>query len=134
MFLEYMVGWFADPVFTGDYGATVKRIAGANLPAFTEEEKAMIKGSVDFMGLNYYSSRFVSYNASDVDPLFPGANYTEATHRNGQPIGPRAESEWLFAVPWGFRKLLNWVHQRYQADIYVTENGNLVWNPDTDRV
>jgi len=45
-----------------------------------------------------------------------------------QPIGPRAASFWLFAVPWGFRKLLSHVHATYAApagglDVWITESG-----------
>ena len=40
----------------------------------------------------------------------------------------RAKSNWLFDVPWGIRKLLNWVSKEYgQPDIVVTENG---WSDD----
>ena len=33
-----------------------------------------------------------------------------------------AELGWLRDVPWGFRKLLKYLSQRYQKPIYVTEN------------
>ena len=43
-------------------------------------------------------------------------------------FGCRAKSNWLFDVPWGIRKLLNWVSKEYgQPDIVVTENG---WSDD----
>ena len=36
----------------------------------------------------------------------------------------QADSEWLRVVPWGLRKLLVWIDQRYNhPDIYVLENG-----------
>ena len=36
----------------------------------------------------------------------------------------QADSEWLYVVPWGLRKLLVWIHKRYNGpDIYVLENG-----------
>jgi len=36
----------------------------------------------------------------------------------------RGESPWLYSVPWGFRKLLKWIKNRYGSPpIYVTENG-----------
>lgn len=31
---------------------------------------------------------------------------------DGQPIGARAESVWLWVVPWGMRSILNWVNDR----------------------
>jgi len=37
---------------------------------------------------------------------------------------PQAESTWLFEVPWGIRRLLNWVKEQYNdPDIIITENG-----------
>lgn len=45
-----------------------------------------------------------------------------------QPIGPRAASFWLYAVPWGFRKLLHHVNAAYAVpagglDVWITESG-----------
>ncbi len=35
-----------------------------------------------------------------------------------------ADSSWLYVVPWGIRKLLNYIHTRYSAPwIMITENG-----------
>ena len=42
------------------------------------------------------------------------------------PQWPQAGSSWLFSVPWGYKKLLAYIHKRYNSDkypIYVTENG-----------
>ena len=39
-------------------------------------------------------------------------------------MSAQADSEWLYVVPWGLKKLLVWIHQRYDhPDIYVLENG-----------
>lgn len=36
----------------------------------------------------------------------------------------QAASEWLFIVPWGLHKLLNYIAKKYDNPaIYVTENG-----------
>eukprot|EP00475_Leptophrys_vorax_P024970 TRINITY_DN34728_c0_g2_i1.p1 TRINITY_DN34728_c0_g2~~TRINITY_DN34728_c0_g2_i1.p1 ORF type:complete len:216 (-),score=23.77 TRINITY_DN34728_c0_g2_i1:105-698(-) len=46
------------------------------------------------------------------------------THRNGEVIGDRAASEWLYIVPWGLRKTLTWLTERYHRPvIIITENG-----------
>nr|CAB3475101.1 unnamed protein product [Digitaria exilis] len=43
---------------------------------------------------------------------------------SGEKIGERAASEWLFIVPWGLHKLLNYVAKKYDNPaIYITENG-----------
>ncbi|KAL7532489.1 hypothetical protein ACHAWF_004159, partial [Thalassiosira exigua] len=45
---------------------------------------------------------------------------------------PTSGSEWLFSVPWGLRKLLVWIANRYDnPDVYVTENG---WSDRTRNV
>ena len=39
---------------------------------------------------------------------------------------PTTGSRWLFPVPWAFRELLNFIHQKWDTSVYpifVTENG-----------
>ncbi|KAF6260086.1 glycosyl hydrolase family 1-domain-containing protein [Scenedesmus sp. NREL 46B-D3] len=54
--LEFSVGWFARPVYQGDYPSLMRERCGNRLPRFTAEQRAMLVGSVDFFGLNHYSS------------------------------------------------------------------------------
>lgn len=37
----------------------MKKKIGERLPKFTEDEKMLLKGSYDFLGLNHYTSRYV---------------------------------------------------------------------------
>eukprot|EP00803_Ostreobium_quekettii_P010866 evm.model.scf_3951EXC.1 EVM.evm.TU.scf_3951EXC.1 scf_3951EXC:4013-7173(-) len=71
--LEFHLGWFADPLYFGDYPAVMKARCGDRLPAFTDEEKALIKESSDFFGLNHYST--------DYCEVRPG-NHGHFVHRN----------------------------------------------------
>jgi beta-glucosidase len=48
-------GWFWGPCVDGDYPADTKAFYKNQLPAFTTEEKAMMKGTCDYIALNYYS-------------------------------------------------------------------------------
>lgn len=43
---------------SGDYPFIMKALVRDGLPAFTEEEKALVKGSYDFIGINYYTSNY----------------------------------------------------------------------------
>lgn len=64
-----------DPLVHGDYPFIMKALVRERLPCFTEEESEMIKGSYDFIGINYYTARYayslplssndrpISYNA-----------------------------------------------------------------------
>ena len=42
----------------GDYPFIMKALVRDALPKFTDEEKALVKGSYDFIGVNYYTSRY----------------------------------------------------------------------------
>jgi beta-glucosidase len=41
----------------GDYPESLKACAGANLPKFTAEESQLVKGSTDFLGINFYTGK-----------------------------------------------------------------------------
>lgn len=54
-------GWFLDPLINGDYADELKTKFGADLPVFTEDEKNALRGSIDFIAIEHYSSTPVSY-------------------------------------------------------------------------
>lgn len=43
-----------NPIVYGDYPKSMKITAGLRIPTFTDLESKKIKGSSDFIGLNYY--------------------------------------------------------------------------------
>lgn len=57
---EFTFAWFADPIFFGEYPKSMRELVGGRLPEFTPQQSSRIKGSVDYIGFNHYSSRFVS--------------------------------------------------------------------------
>jgi len=119
--LDFMLGWWADPIWFGDYPLSMKQRLGDLLPVLTPEQKSVIKGSYDFFALNHYTSRYVSEGPTT--PENPQGILIHDTDVNGNPIGPVAASHWLLVVPWGFQKLLKYVYQRYETPILITENG-----------
>ncbi|KAG2315205.1 hypothetical protein Bca52824_018327 [Brassica carinata] len=60
--IDFQLGWFLDPLFYGDYPASMRQKLGDNLPTFTPEEKEfMLQNSWDFLGLNHYTSRLIAH-------------------------------------------------------------------------
>ena len=53
-------GWFVDPLVYGDYPTVMRQRLGERLPVFTAAERDTVRGSFDFLGLNYYSSLLAS--------------------------------------------------------------------------
>jgi beta-glucosidase len=83
------------------------------------------------LGLNHYSSRYVEDTTTPVNPvgwLKDSSVRVETTSNNGTLIGKQMFPDWLISVPWGFKKLLLYLHNKYDAPIYVTENGVAEYN------
>ncbi|KAJ4829775.1 hypothetical protein Tsubulata_050890, partial [Turnera subulata] len=126
--IDFHFGWFMDPATFGDYPRTMRDNVKERLPNFTIEESKMVKGSLDFVGVNYYSARY-AVNVEHVDPQ--RLSYTNDAHRElrfedskGNSIGPEAGLTWLRVVPYGIRYLLNYTKDTYRnPEIFVTENG-----------
>ncbi|EOA34673.1 hypothetical protein CARUB_v10022237mg [Capsella rubella] len=61
---DFFVGWFMDPLVYGEYPKIMREMVGDRLPTFTPHESALVKGSLDFLGLNYYVTQY----ATDAPP------------------------------------------------------------------
>ncbi|KAK4478927.1 hypothetical protein RD792_014434 [Penstemon davidsonii] len=125
--LDWMLGWFVAPITTGDYPPNMRKSVKERLPTFSSEETKLVRGSYDFLGLNYYTT-FYATNT----PRLPGEKptylsdqeLTTQTERDGVSIGDPTGATWLFIVPRGIYNLLVYVKEIYKADlIYITENG-----------
>nr|XP_015214622.1 PREDICTED: lactase-phlorizin hydrolase [Lepisosteus oculatus] len=135
-YLQFMLGWFAHPLFVnGDYPEILKKQIEqknqecpqkelARLPLFTEAEKLKIKGAADFFGLNHYTSRLIS---SSPKVCNPGPHNVGDFKEDVDPSWPKTASPWIFSVPWGIRRLLNFIAAEYtsasRVPIYITGNG-----------
>jgi len=127
---EFQIGWFGDPIWYGDYPASMRRLVGDRLPQFTEQQRHALHGSADYFAINHYTSR---YGQATTCPSQHSTGWDDdqccvatVDSRKGVPIGIRPGSpDWLYSVPWGLRKLLVWLQERYApaGGITVTENG-----------
>uniref|UniRef100_A0A2N9G7X8 Beta-glucosidase n=1 Tax=Fagus sylvatica TaxID=28930 RepID=A0A2N9G7X8_FAGSY len=136
--LDFNFGWFMDPLTNGDYPHSMRSLVGNRLPKFSKEQSKIVNGSFDFIGLNYYTSRYAAYapqlkagNASYITDSLVNL----LTDRNGIPIGPKAASDWLYVYPRGIRDLLLYTKTKYNNPvIYITENGIDEFNNATLRL
>ncbi|CAN1236275.1 Beta-glucosidase 24 [Linum grandiflorum] len=122
--LEFSFGWFMDPVTTGDYPKIMKDMVGSRLPKFTPEESQLLKGSLDFLGLNYYTGRYASNYAGPPLPQSysndKNVNFTSKSFK----FGFCTAAFWLRLYPEGLKNVLLYVKDKYNNPvIYITENG-----------
>ncbi|XP_007537683.1 lactase-like protein [Erinaceus europaeus] len=126
-FLHFCLGWFAGPIFTGDYPQAMKQNIGrksveqglerSRLPAFSRQEQGLIRGTADFLGLGHFTTRYVAARSW---PAGQGPSY-----RDDQGLQELADPRWPAAgYPWGIRRLLHFAQTQYgDPPIYVSENG-----------
>ncbi|KAF0041054.1 hypothetical protein F2P81_006952 [Scophthalmus maximus] len=133
-YVQFYLGWFATPIFHGDYPQVMKDFIGrksvqqglgtSRLPTFSPQEKSYIKGTCDFLGIGHFTTRYITQknypSGRSSSSYFTDRDLAELV----DPRWPDPGSEWLYSVPWGFRRLLNFVKTQYgNPVIYVTENG-----------
>jgi len=125
--LLFFLGWFADPVYRGDYPQVMKDRLADRLPEFTNQQKQQLQGSSDFFGLNHYATMYAAEakNNSDLGSVYGNGGLSE-----DQEVELSQGKDWELTtldwgvVPWGCRKLLEWISKRYDhPEIFITENG-----------
>ncbi|XP_006770815.1 PREDICTED: lactase-like protein [Myotis davidii] len=132
-YLQFCLGWFANPIYAGDYPQVMKERIGrksaeqgldvSRLPVFSLQEKSYIKGTSDFLGLGHFTTRYITERNY---PSRRGPSYQNDRDlvELADPNWPDLGSQWLYSVPWGFRRLLNFAQTQYgDPPIYVMENG-----------
>ncbi|KAL0671071.1 hypothetical protein Bca4012_033775 [Brassica carinata] len=56
--LEYQLGWFLRPLVYGQYPKEMLEGTTSRVKAFTPEESKRLRGSLDYVGINYYGAFF----------------------------------------------------------------------------
>ncbi|XP_014499465.1 vicianin hydrolase-like [Vigna radiata var. radiata] len=124
--LDFFFGWYVHPVTYGDYPESMRSSVGARLPAFTKAESEGLKNSIDFLGVNYYTT----YYAEHAEPVSTNRTFytdilaTLSTEKNGLLVGTKTDLDWLFIYPKGIHHLMLHIRDQYKnPDVYITENG-----------
>ncbi|CAH0717636.1 unnamed protein product, partial [Brenthis ino] len=149
---QLMAGMYSHPIFSkeGGWPPIVEKImaekskkegrAQSRIPPFTKEEIDLIKGTYDFYGFNYYTSR-TAYKAEKGDPIGLWPFFGNADFEIDMSVRPewkKAGTNWFFVYAPGIRKQLNWLKKNYgDVEILINENGVASYGSglkDDDRV
>ncbi|KAK4777777.1 hypothetical protein SAY87_017964 [Trapa incisa] len=124
---DFIIGLYLEPIIKGDYPKTVRSIVGTRLPKFTGAQSKLLKGSMDYIGLNYYTTYYAqngSPASADKLTFTTDSQVNSLTKRNGVNIGQQAASVWLYIYPKGIRDVVLYIKNTYgNFDLYITENG-----------
>ncbi|CAD6997404.1 unnamed protein product [Ceratitis capitata] len=146
--MQYSLGWLANPIYSksGNYPQLVlddignnslrEGLAWSRLPPFSEFWTKIIRGSGDFLGLNYYTSRYAELSQPPIGEV-PSWEFDSQLEYTVDEKWKQGNSNWLYCVPQGLEDILKWIRDRYDnVEVFVTENG---WSDygaleDTDRI
>ncbi|XP_042499702.1 beta-glucosidase 18-like [Macadamia integrifolia] len=136
--LAFYNAWILDPIVFGEYPLEMRQILGPRLPKFSPKEKQMLKNTLDFIGINHYTSLYAQ------DCLFSQCNAVTSQmngfvlitgERDGIPIGPRTAMQDIYVVPSGMEKMIMYYKERYNnIPMFITENGYPDGNSPNDSV
>ncbi|XP_055914975.1 myrosinase 1-like [Eupeodes corollae] len=128
--MQFNIGYLAHPIFSAAGGypevmvkdiATNSREEGrfmSRLPQLDGKWKDIIRGSSDFFGLNYYSSRFLRRASK---PLVSSPSYERDANYEIYKNVPLLQQT---CDPEGLEGLLKWIRKEYNnVQVIVTENG-----------
>lgn len=125
--LDFMYGWSIHPLIYGDYPASMRKTVTNRLPKFTPKQSEMVKGSFDFLGLNYYTAKYAQNDASQNNinvSSFTDPHALLTSERNGKSLGEPSGFSGFYVYPKGLRDLLDYTKKNYKnPPIYITENG-----------
>lgn len=111
---------YLDPVLLGRYPAKLREIFGDAWPDWPDEDFALIKQPLDYVGVNYYTRLVVKHDETH-PPINVGVEpQVDALH---------TEMGWE-VFPLALTHILTWLKERYgDIPLYITENGSAFMDP-----
>ncbi|XP_057418151.1 beta-glucosidase 24-like [Lotus japonicus] len=126
--MDFYLGWVVEPVVRGHYPKIMRKLVGDRLPRFTKKQRKMIKGSADFIGINYYASHFSKYEPNKTN-INLADNYdslasSQEFNAEGKTLGYLDKFGGAYVYPEGLYDVLLHLKRKYKnPKIYITENG-----------
>eukprot|EP01018_Ginkgo_biloba_P023261 Gb_03071 [translate_table: standard] len=111
--LDFTVAWVLDPLYFGKYPSSMEKIVNSRLPTFTLEESNRLKGTLDFIGINHYTTNYVFDIPRSPTPTryLDDIAAQRTGYRDGVLIGPKGPLqtyiEMDFDVPRGMAEEYN---------------------------
>ncbi|XP_037408104.1 beta-glucosidase 5-like isoform X1 [Triticum dicoccoides] len=124
-YLDFVFGWILEPLVSGDYPDVMRKNVGSRLPSFTKSQSQVVKGAVDFIGINHYYSMYVNDRPLDKGTrdysadmsLYQRASKTIPGSSKNVPASSQSDPE-------GLQYVLQYLTKAYgNLPIYVQENG-----------
>ncbi|XP_061691116.1 beta-klotho [Syngnathoides biaculeatus] len=115
-FLLFELGRFLDPLLRPGYEGE-----GALRIPFSKSEREELRGALSFIALNHFTTRLVSPFPDNVRPKDAGERGCLVLSDPTWPSSGLGQA----LVPWGLRKVLTWVTERYgpALPVVVTASG-----------
>jgi len=117
-FMDQYVRLFSDPLFKGGYPQELMKWVGSMSPKIAPDDLAVIPTPIDFMGMNYYTARWVRYDPS-------GGHLKAAVAPRTMPMSGYTEMGWGI-YPAGLTAMLRYYYENYRETLppmYLSENG-----------
>uniref|UniRef100_A0A8R7PVU1 4-hydroxy-7-methoxy-3-oxo-3,4-dihydro-2H-1,4-benzoxazin-2-yl glucosidebeta-D-glucosidase n=1 Tax=Triticum urartu TaxID=4572 RepID=A0A8R7PVU1_TRIUA len=121
---DFLFGWILDPLVFGDYPEVMKKNVGSRLPSFSKVQSEVIKGSLDFIGINHYYSLYVNDRPLEtgVRDYNTDMSVDSRGSRTDPPLSPSAPTN-VPSDPKGLQLVLEYLKETYAIPVYVQENG-----------
>ncbi|CAN8265207.1 unnamed protein product [Cochlearia groenlandica] len=129
---QFFLGWFMEPLTKGRYPDIMREYVGHRLPNFTEAEAKLVKGSYDFLALNYYVTQYAQAVIPNpkAKPTVMSDSRVKLTYVNASnhTIGPLFDYDPIngnsYYYPKGIMYVMNFFKNSYSdPTIFITENG-----------
>ncbi|XP_056686956.1 beta-glucosidase 22 isoform X2 [Spinacia oleracea] len=123
---DFLIGWFMHPLTYGDYPEIMKKNGGSKIPVFTKNESELVKGSFDFIGINYYYIMGVRDNSMSLTTVQRDLYADMAAQWiDLDTVAP--PEEFIYPIePWGLERVLEHYKEVYQnPPIFIHENGQV---------
>lgn len=112
--------YFADVHVHGVYPAHLLKYwekKGDQMDITEADKRALLEGTVDYIGLSYYMSFAIGYHREN-----PAYDYVESKDLVKNPYVEASEWGWQID-PEGLRYALNWLTDMYHLPLFIVENG-----------